>query len=131
MNTTTMTKVLGGGFLAIGILGFIPAMTPDGRLFGIFPVNAMHNVVHLAFGVWGLLAANSATASTLYGRAVAIGYVLLALLGLIPATSTLFGLVPLDGPDVVLHLVLALVGAYIGWSHRVAYQPPREQRHPI
>jgi hypothetical protein len=27
----------------------------DSRLFGLFPVNILHNLVHLAFGAWGIL----------------------------------------------------------------------------
>lgn len=36
-------------------------------------------------------------------------YALLTVLGLIPATNTTFGLVPIDGHDVWLHALLAVV----------------------
>ena len=42
-------------------------------------------------------------------------YGLLAVLGLIPATNTLFGFVPLHGHDVWLHAGTALIAAYFGW----------------
>ena len=50
-----------------------------------------------------------------YGKIVAIFYGLLVVLGLIPATNTLFGLVPIYGNDVWLHLVLGAIGAYFGF----------------
>ncbi|HEY9686015.1 MAG TPA: DUF4383 domain-containing protein [Coleofasciculaceae cyanobacterium] len=47
---TTYAKVMGIILVAIGILGFIPGIAPDGMLFGIFMVNAWHNIVHLFSG---------------------------------------------------------------------------------
>jgi hypothetical protein len=54
----------------------------------------------------------------MYFRAVAVIYGLLTVLGLLPATNTTFGLIPIYGNDVWLHAVLALVAAYFGWMNR-------------
>src|SRR4030081_2370745 len=55
----TAAIIFGIVFLAVGILGFVPAATTtvDGMpmLLGIFHVNAFHNYVHLASGVVFLL----------------------------------------------------------------------------
>lgn len=116
-------------FLVVGIAGFVPGLLspldpgdPEvtingstGRLFGLFPVNSLHNIVHIAFGIWGLVAYRGYSASVTYARAVAVIYALLFVLGLIPGVSTLFGLVPLYGHDVWLHLALAAVAAYFGF----------------
>jgi hypothetical protein len=85
---------------------------------GLFPVNTLHNLAHILFGVWGLLAARSVGASRGYARAVAIAYGLLIVLGLLPQTNTLFGFVPLHGNDVWLHILLAVPAAYFGFVHR-------------
>ena len=128
----TFSLIFGIVFLAVGILGFFvldpagPGSTGgnltmnhgEGVLLGLFPVNTLHNVAHLLFGVWGLLSAGSVGAARGYFRGVAIGYGLLTILGLIPQTSTLFGLLPLHGNDVWLHAVLALAGVYFGFIHR-------------
>jgi hypothetical protein len=118
-------------FLLVGIAGFIPGLVapprvvgPEelavdegfGRLFGLFPINVLHNLVHVAFGVWGLAAYRTFSASRLYARAVAVIYAILAVMGVIPGLNTLFGLVPLYGHDVWLHIVLAVVAAYFGWA---------------
>ena len=50
-----------------------------------------------------------------YARTVAVIYGVLTVLGLIPATSTTFGLVPIYGNDVWLHAGLAIVAAYFGF----------------
>jgi hypothetical protein len=121
--------VYGIAFLLVGIIGFIPGLVapPDaaanltiatgfGRLFNLFPVNVLHNLVHIAFGIWGLAAYRSFSASRTYARAVAVIYGVLTVMGLIPVLNTTFGLIPLYGHDVWLHALLALIAAYFGWA---------------
>lgn len=84
----------------------------------MFPVNVLHNAVHILFGVWGLVAASSLAGAVLYARGVAVIYALLTVLGLIPATNTAFALVPIYGHDVWLHGLLAVVAAYFGFIRK-------------
>lgn len=121
--------VYGLVFLVVGIAGFIPALvTPpdpqqpqlavsagEGNLFGLFPVNALHNLVHVAFGVWGLAAYRTVGASVVYGQSVAVVYAVFVVMGLFPVLRTTFGLVPLYGHDIWLHVVLAVIAAYFGF----------------
>ncbi|MEA3031882.1 MAG: hypothetical protein QOG13_3207 [Sphingomonadales bacterium] len=130
MNTRTFALIFGIVFIAAGIAGFVPQLLQPAEggeiasgphhllLLGIFPVNPLHNIVHLLFGLWGLAASRSAGAALLYARGVALIYALLAVCGWIPGLDDLFGLVPLYGNDVWLHLGLALVAAYFGWVNR-------------
>ena len=37
-------------------------------------------------------------------------------MGLIPGLNTVFGLIPLHGHDVWLHLILAAAAGYFGWD---------------
>jgi hypothetical protein len=130
MNTRTFALIFGIVFLLAGIAGFIPALLqpPQGGaiapgvhhqlLLGMFPVNPAHNAVHILFGLWGLAAWRSAGGAVMYARGVAIIYLVLTVCGLIPRLDDLFGLVPLYGNDVWLHLALAIVAAYFGWVNR-------------
>ena len=131
MSTRTFALLFGIVFLAVGVAGFIPGLVsplhpehppvnPEGGLLlGLFPINAIHNAVHLLFGVWGLVASRSATGSVMYARGVAIIYAVLTILGLLaPPFSTLFGMAPLYQNDIWLHGLLALVAAYFGWVYR-------------
>ena len=52
----TAAVLFGVVFLLVGILGFVPAVTKDQMLLGIFHVNAAHNCVHLLSGVVALFA---------------------------------------------------------------------------
>ena len=130
MNTRTFAMIFGIVFLAVGLAGFVPGLVqplhPDhpqvnpegGLLLGLFAVNALHNAVHVLFGLWGLAASRSLGGAVTYFRSVALIYAVLTVAGLIPGLDTLFGLVPLYQNDVWLHALLALVGAYFGWVNR-------------
>lgn len=122
-NAQKGALVFGVVFLLVGIMGLFVdggmSMEADlqrGRLLGLFPVNLLHNLVHLGFGVWGLLAARSHPGSRTYGRIGAIIYALLVVLAFI--TPTLFGLVPIGSHDIWLHALLAGGLAWIGWGTR-------------
>lgn len=116
--------VFGVVFLLVGVLGLL---VPDGmgmeadndaapKLLGLFPVNLLHNLVHLAFGVWGILASRRYDAARAYCRIGAIIYVVLVVLAFIDPTT--FGLVPIGGNDIWLHALLAAGLGYFGFAHR-------------
>ena len=46
----------------------------------------------------------------------AIIYGVLTIAGFVPGLSTLFGLAPLYGADIALHLGSAIIAAYFGWG---------------
>jgi hypothetical protein len=132
MDTRRFALVWGILFLVIAASGVIPGLWqpagpehPDmkmdsmyGDAMGLFPVNLLHNIVHLAFGVWGLLAYKSLAASKGYAKGVAVIYAVLTVMGFIPGLNTTFGLIPLYGNDIWLHALLAGVAAYFGFVHK-------------
>jgi len=132
VNTRKFALVFGVLFLIVGLAGFIPGLVgpvhpghPDmavdagyGQLLGLFPVNILHNLVHILFGVWGIAASRGLGGARLYARAVAVIYAILTVAGFIPGLNILFGLVPLFGNDIWLHALLALIAAYYGWVQR-------------
>lgn len=129
MSTRSFALIFGIVFLAVGALGFVPGLVQPlhpghpqmegaGQLLGLFPINALHNGVHILFGLWGLMASRSLGGAVLYARGVAIIYAVLTIAGFVPNLDTLFGLVPLFGNDIWLHGAIALVAAYFGWAHR-------------
>ena len=145
MSTRRFAFFLGLFFVLAGVAGFLPFLahpeagaalpdngmagaghgrailgTGDDMLFGLFPVNAVHNVVHLLFGLWGLTASRTWRGALVYARSVAIIYLLLAIAGLLPALQTGFGLIPLYAKNVWLHGLIALGGLYFGWAARGA-----------
>lgn len=99
-------------FLVIGLLGFIPAFTPNDMLFGVFMVNAVHNWIHILSGVIGILAAVSVNPRAQLGYAwfILVGYGLITILGfmLVRGPDMLFGIIAMNPADNVLHLLLTL-----------------------
>ena len=124
-----ISAIFGVIFVAVALLGFFTGgmsmdahMSSATMLLGIFPVNAVHNAVHFAFGVWGILAAGSALQARRFCLLSGAIYLVLAGLGFVlPET---FGLVPIGGNDIALHallgIALTVVGAMTGESEPVA-----------
>lgn len=129
MSTRYFALILGIFYVIVGVLGLfppllqaIPAGEPNvfvdflkGSLLGVFPVNILHTLVHLVVGIWGIVAYRSFASSRVFSRAIAVIFGVLFVMGIIPVLRTAFGLIPLYGSDVVLHLVTALLGGYFGW----------------
>ena len=138
MNTRTMALIFGVVFLIVGAGGFIPGLTAMDHMghpadadvtmrtmfgyeLGMFPVNVLHSIVHLLFGLWGILASRGSFGGARnYFRAVAVIYAVLAVMGLVAGLQTTFGLIPLYGADVGLHALLAAIAAYFGFVARDA-----------
>src|SRR4051812_50210014 len=91
----TMAVLFGIIFLVIGALGFVPAVTKDQMLLGIFHVNAAHNAVHLLSGVVALFCGmTSMAAARWYFRIFGLVYALVAVMGVLAGGGTmLLGLV--------------------------------------
>lgn len=110
-----VAQIFGVVFIVIGVAGFFFASSmEEGMLLNLFPVNLLHNVVHVLFGVWGLAAARSYSGAKSFGQIGGIIYIALAVLGFVAPTG--FGLVPLDGNDIWLHALIGIVLAYFGFS---------------
>jgi len=119
-NIQKASQAVGAVFLLVGILGFIPGITSnygalglaghgsEALLLGLFQVSVLHNIVHLLFGVAGLLMARTerqARSFLLYGGVI---YLVLWIYGLVIDLSTAANFVPFNSADNWLHLILGL-----------------------
>ncbi|HLS77799.1 MAG TPA: DUF4383 domain-containing protein [Nocardia sp.] len=112
--------VVGAVFLLVGILGFIPGITSnydtlewaghhsEARLFGLFAVSILHNLVHLAFGILGLIASRTAGAATSFLIGGGVIYLALWLYGLVVDKESSANFVPVNTADDWLHFGLGL-----------------------
>jgi hypothetical protein len=140
MKTSTFALIAGSLYLALGILGLIPAaLVPPpidappanfallyGYLLGLFPVNLLHSLLNIVVGAWGLAAWSGRSSSVSFARGVAVLFGVLAVMGMIPMLNTLLGMMPLHGNDVWLHGLTAVVATYFGWRQPASM---RERRH--
>ena len=104
-------------FIAIGILGFVPAATPHGHLLGIFHVNTFHNLVHILTGLVAVIAgASSERGARLFFRIFGLIYGLVAVLGFIYGDRPILGILANNMPDVWLHVGIAAVSLLLGFA---------------
>lgn len=115
-----VSGLFGAVFLLVGILGFIPGITTDlgtilfaghhsqAALLGIFQVSVLHNIVHLLFGLIGLLGLRSRGLAKTYLIVGGIVYAVLWIYGLVVPMESMGNFVPLNTADNWLHFVLAV-----------------------
>lgn len=108
-------KILGWVFVLVGILGFVPGITSDGMLLGIFEVDGIHNIVHLLSGILAILFAKKGEeGAKTFAKVFGIVYGIVAILGFF--STSILGLFMVNGADNILHVVLALVFLYVGFA---------------
>jgi hypothetical protein len=115
MNIQKAAKWFGIIFVLLGILGFVPGLTADGHLLGIFDVDTVHNVIHLLSGIVALFCAGSASAAKSYFKIFGVIYGLVTIIGFTNGAS-IFGIFSTNAADNVLHLLITVVALYLGFS---------------
>jgi hypothetical protein len=111
----TVAVVFGAIYVLAGLAGFVIAQ--DDMIFGLFEVNALHNIVHILLGAILLYGSTSTSAAIMATRGVGAVLLLLGILG-IPFPEG-FDIVPLGGNDIWLHLVtgaILLAAGFMGES---------------
>ena len=119
-NVQKAAAIVGVVFLLVGVLGFIPGITTnfsdlsfaghesDARLFGLFQVSILHNIVHLLFGIAGLALARTAAQARTYLVFGGVIYLVLFVYGLIVGQESAANFVPVNTADDFLHLILGI-----------------------
>ena len=113
--------VFGAVLVVAGIVGFFYSSSFGSpgevdAVFGILDVNGWHNIVHIATGALGLLAAG---AGYHYARQYAYGlgvvYIAIAIWGfIIGSGDSILGFFPVNTEDNFLHLLIGIAGVGAG-----------------
>ncbi|WP_200216088.1 DUF4383 domain-containing protein [Micromonospora coerulea] len=105
-------------FVLLGVLGFIPGVTThygdltfaghhsEAKLLGLFQVSILHNLLHLLFGLAGLVLARRVAGARLFLAGGGVAYLGLWLYGFAIDLETAVNFVPLNDADNWLHLFL-------------------------
>ncbi len=113
-------------FLLAGVLGFIPGITTHydmlsaaghhsgALLLGLFAVSVLHNAVHLAFGVAGLVLARTLAGARIFLIIGAMIFAMFWLYGFFIDRGSDMNFVPVNTADNWLHLALAIGMAVLG-----------------
>lgn len=122
--------IVGATFAAVGILGFVPGVTSnygdlgfaghesEAKLLGLFQVSILHNLVHLAFGIAGIVMARAWSTARTYLIGGGVIYLVLWLYGMVIDRASDANFVPVNTADNWLHFVLGLgmIGAGVALS---------------
>lgn len=115
-----VATVFGAVYVLVGLLGFAVTggvgfiATEGGLLLGVFQVNPLHNVAHLAIGAALLVAAfANVTAAKTVNTIVGGAYLLLGIVGFFLA-GTAANILALNTADHFLHLASAIVLLGVG-----------------
>ena len=112
----SLAALVGVVFLLVGVLGFVPGITTHygdlsfaghgsgAKLLGIFQVSILHNIVHLLFGVIGLVLAKTADGARTFLLGGGVVYLVLWIIGLVGAADW----IPANTADNWLHFVLGV-----------------------
>lgn len=105
-------------FLILGVAGFIPGITTGygdmtfaghhsgAKLVGVFQVSILHNLLHLGFGLIGLVLARRLTGARIFLAAGGAVYLALWLYGWATEDDSAANFIPVNGADDFLHLGL-------------------------
>jgi hypothetical protein len=111
MNKKTIVLAFGVVLTLIGVLGFV-----NDPVMGIFEVDSIHNIVHLASGILAIfLAMKGEDGAETFAKAFAVVYGLVTVLGFMMPEGRLLGLMEINMADNFLHLFLTAVFGYVGF----------------
>jgi hypothetical protein len=132
--------IVAGAFLVVGVLGFVPGVTAHldqlqwaghhsgAKLFGVFAVSGLHNIVHLAFGVIGFIFARTYAASRAYLLAGGIAYLALWAYGLVMDAGSALNILMLNNADNWLHFGLGIVMVLLALTLAGQHDPTKRAK---
>jgi hypothetical protein len=112
--------LFGVAFIGAGVAGYMPQFAPNGMLLGIFEVDSMHNMVHIASGVVALLAALNARFARLYFQIFGLVYAATTVVGVV-RNGDLF-VMHVNMADNYLHAGISVVALYFGFLFKPGYR---------
>lgn len=119
--TKTLAWVFGIVLTLVGILGFVPGVTTNDMLLGIFMVGGLHNIIHLVTGLAALAAAMGYFAPKLFFQIFGVIYGVVTILGFVTGGALLFST---NMADNLLHLVIAAAALYSGFMMKESATAP-------
>ncbi|MCE5288756.1 MAG: DUF4383 domain-containing protein [Nocardiaceae bacterium] len=121
-----VSATIGAMFLIVGFAGFIPGLTTQygsltwmgmdsqAHLLGLFQVSILHNLVHIGFGVAGIMLARTARTARLFLLLGGAVYLLLFIYGALIDPLTDANFVPVNSADNWLHALLGIAMVALG-----------------
>lgn len=119
--TKNIILAIGVILLAVGVIGFF-----NNPVFGIFAVDTLHNIIHLATGALAVVfAMKDKAAAQNFAKIFGVIYAIVAIAGftLTGEDGKILGILTADTNDHILHVLLALVFLALGFKKGDSPQP--------
>lgn len=110
-------------FILLGILGFIPPITPNHRLFNFFTVGILLGIFYILIGLFALSASGSNFYARLYFKIFGILFAIIAIVSF--ARNGNLGIVHINISDSFFYLLSAIIALYLGFTSKL----PRTYAH--
>src|SRR3989338_8127499 len=112
MMAKKLVMTLGVVFIVVGLLGLV-----NDPILGIFEVDLVHNLVHIASGVLAVIfAGKGEMMAKKFAQVFGVVYALVAVLGLVLPGEKVLGLIQANFADDLLHVALAAIFLYAGFG---------------
>jgi hypothetical protein len=140
MAVQAAALLVGAVLVGVGLLGFIPGVTTDydrlewaghqsgAKLFGLFVVSGLHNIVHLTLGVLGFVMARSYAAARAYFLGGGLVYLALWVHGLLIDHGSAANFVPVNSSANWLHFGLGIAMVLLGLTLAGQRDPTKRRR---
>lgn len=121
----SLAMLLGVVFLLVGVAGFIPGITQDyneltnfggegAKLLGIFGINIIENIVHLAFGLVGLAMARTHLGARTFLTGGGVVYLVIWIYGILIDLDSDANFIGVNDAGNWLHLALGVTMVVLG-----------------
>jgi Domain of unknown function (DUF4383) len=120
-----LATLVGATLVVVGVVGFIPGLTTnlydglefagddgEAQIFGVFDTSVLHNLVHLTFGLVGLVMARTWSGARTFLIGGGVIYVALWVLGLLSGLDW----IPVSDADDWLHFVVGVAMIGLGYA---------------
>lgn len=108
-----LTRVLGVVLVVVGLLGFFMSSP----LLGIFEVDTLHNIIHLASGAIALVVGGNQGMSRMFLIVFGLVYAAVAVIGFLQGDNVL-GLFMVNAADNLLHVAIGAVCLVVGFGSK-------------
>lgn len=120
-----LAMLFGGVFLLVGVAGFIPGITQDydeltnfgeegAELLGIFGINIIENILHLAFGLVGLAMARTHLGARTFLIGGGVVYLVIWIYGILIDLDSDANFIGVNDAGNWLHLALGVALVVLG-----------------
>ena len=110
-------------FILLGILGFVPPLTPNHLLFNFFTIGLLLNLFYIITCLFALSASTSVVHTRLYFKFFGVIYAGIAIWGF--AMNGNLGIAHVTMSDSFFHLLVAIIALYLGFTSKL----PRPYSH--